>query len=113
VWSVLYLIIAVSFGYVGYLFATGAVAFSVLLPFILNLAANILYTPLQFKVRNYLLASVDIVVVWGTIVEFMVLVYPYAPWVAYVNIPYLVWVSFATGLQFTVAWMNRGDSKLV
>ena len=40
VWAVLYLIIAVSFGYMGYLFLKGKIHFIVILPFILNLIFN-------------------------------------------------------------------------
>lgn len=28
-------------------------------------------------------------------------------WVAYVNVPYLIWVSFATVLQLSITWLNR------
>jgi len=28
-------------------------------------------------------------------------------WVALVNIPYLLWVAFATVLQLSITWMNR------
>lgn len=107
VWTVLYLIIVVSFGYVAYLFAIGNVPLSVALPFACNLVANFLYTPLQFRLRNFLLASVDIVVVWISLVVALVSIYPYASWVALGNVPYLAWVTFATVLQLTITFLNR------
>ena len=56
VWSVLYLIIAVTFGYVAYLyFVKGSVPFLVVLPFILNLLFNFAFTPLQFGLQNNLI----------------------------------------------------------
>ncbi|MES2242199.1 MAG: tryptophan-rich sensory protein [Pseudomonadota bacterium] len=31
-----------------------------------------------------------------------------ARWVVWVNIPYLLWVLFATVLQLSITWLNRG-----
>jgi tryptophan-rich sensory protein len=107
VWSVLYLIIAGSFGYVVYLFFTKRIPFIILLPFLLNLFFNLIFTPLQFGLKNLPLASLDIVLVLATLVWAMWVIFPVARWVAYVNIPYLLWVSFATILQLSITWMNR------
>jgi tryptophan-rich sensory protein len=107
VWSVLYLIIAGSFGYVVYLFFTKRIPFVVLLPFLLNLFFNLIFTPLQFGFKNLPLASLDILLVFTTLVWAMWVIFPVARWVAYVNIPYLLWVSFATVLQLSITWMNR------
>ena len=106
VWSVLYLIIAISFGFVAYKYFRGAIPFLVLLPFILNLIFNFAFTPLQFGLQNNLLASIDILLVLGTMVWAGIVVYPYFPWVVYVNIPYLLWVSFASVLQLTITYLN-------
>ena len=106
VWTVLYTIIALSFGYVGYLYYKGTIPFIVLLPFLLNLVFNLAFTPLQFGLRSNLLASVDIVLVVGTLVWALYAIYQYAPWVAYINIPYLLWGAFATVLQLTITVNN-------
>ena len=106
VWSVLYVIIAISFGYVAYKYKKGAIPFLVLLPFILNLVFNFAFTPLQFGLQNNLLAAIDIVLVLGTMVWAGFVIYPYYSWVVYVNIPYLLWVSFATVLQLTITYLN-------
>ncbi len=106
VWSVLYALIAVSFGYVGVLYFQRKIPFLVVLPFVLNLVFNLLFTPLQFGLKNNLLASIDIVLVLATLVWLLVAIWPHARWVALVNIPYLLWVSFATVLQLTITRMN-------
>ena len=106
VWSVLYILIAISFGYVFYLFSQGIVGFIVILPFILNLVFNFAFTPLQFRLQNLTLASIDIILVLATLVWAMIAIYPTAPWVTYINIPYLVWVLFATALQLTITSLN-------
>lgn len=106
VWSVLYIIIAASFGYVAYLYFYGRISFVVLLPFLLNLVFNLAFTPLQFGLKNNLFASIDIVLVLGTLVWAFYAIYSYVPWVSYVNIPYFLWVSFATVLQLTITYLN-------
>lgn len=106
VWSVLYAIIAVSFGYVAYLYFKGVIPFIVLLPFVLNLVFNLAFTPLQFGLQSNLLAAIDIILVLGTLVWALYAIYQYAPMVAYVNIPYLLWVTFATVLQLTITYLN-------
>lgn len=107
VWTLLYVLIAISFGYVAYLYSKDLVPFVVLLPFLLNLLFNFSFTPIQFRVQNMYLAFVDIVLVLVTLIWALVSVFEYAPWVSYINIPYLCWVSFATVLQTTVTLMNR------
>jgi tryptophan-rich sensory protein len=106
VWAVLYAIIAVSFGAAGYMFWKGRISFLVLLPFILNLIFNFAFTPIQFGLKNNLLAAVDILLVLGTLIWAMVAIYPHARWIALVNVPYLLWVLFATILQLTITYLN-------
>ena len=89
------------------------IALLVALPFILNLVFNLSFTPLQFGLKNNLLAAIDILLVLGTLIWAMVAIYPHARWIAYIQIPYLLWVSFATVLQFTVTYLNRKDTKVV
>ncbi len=107
VWSVLYLIIAITYGYVGYFFLSGAVPFLVVLPFALNLIFNVAYTPLQFSLRNFKLATADILLVLITLIWAIAAIHPYAAWISIANIPYLAWVCFAAGLQITVTALNR------
>lgn len=106
VWTLLYAIIAVSFGSVFLKTFKNEVSWMIALPFILNLVFNFLFTPLQFGLKNNLLASIDIILVLITIIWFMVSIWPHMRWVALVNIPYLLWVSFATVLQLTITYLN-------
>ena len=81
--------------------------FAVALPFALNLIFNLAFTPLQFGLRNNLLAAVDVLLVLGTLIWAMIAIYPRARWVTYMQLPYLLWVSFATVLQMTITYLNR------
>lgn len=107
VWSVLYTIIAVSFGKVFIMFWQKQIPFVVVLPFILNLIFNFSFTPLQFGLKNNLLAAIDILLVLGTLVWAILAIYPHVRWVAYAQIPYFLWVSFATVLQLTITYINK------
>jgi benzodiazapine receptor len=107
VWTVLYILIAISFGYVGYRFIDGSIEFIVVIPFVLNLVFNFLFTTIQFKLKNYTLAAIDVVLVLLTLIWALVAIAAIAPWVVYINIPYLLWASFASVLQVTVTVMNR------
>lgn len=107
VWSILYLLIAISFGSVFYKFFNKQISFLVLLPFILNLIFNFIFSPIQFILQNNYLAALDIFLVLGTLIWAMISIYPYAKWISLINIPYLLWVSFAAILQFTVTYLNR------
>jgi translocator protein len=107
VWPILYAIIAVSFGTVFYKTFTGKLPWIVALPFVLNLVFNFAFTPLQFGLQNNLLAAIDILLVLGTLIWAMVAIWPHLRWIALVNLPYLIWVSFATTLQLTITYLNR------
>ncbi len=106
-WTFLYILIAISFGKVFLLAWQKQIAFAVVLPFILNLVFNLAFTPLQFGLKNNFLAATDILLVLITLVWAMISIYPQARWIAYIQIPYLLWVSFATALQLTIAYLNR------
>ncbi len=106
VWSVLYTIIFISFGFVFYKITKGELPKKIATPFALNLLSNLLFTPIQFGLQNNLLAAIDIVLVLITLLWFQVVIYKHHKWVAIVNIPYLLWVSFATVLQITITIFN-------
>jgi len=106
VWTVLYVIIMVTFGFVAWQCFKRRMPWHVFLPFGLNLVFNVAFSPIQFGLQNNALAAVDILLVLGTIVWFMRAIWPYAPWVVLANLPYLAWVMFATILQFTITWLN-------
>ncbi len=106
VWSVLYTLIAISFISVIRMFIAKQIPFAVLLPFLLNLFFNFIFTYIQFGLKNLPLASVDIVLVLATLIWAMIAIYPHARWIMWMQVPYLLWVSFATVLQLTITIMN-------
>jgi len=107
VWTFLYVLIAVSFFKVFQLTFQKRISFIIALPFILNLIFNFAFTPLQFGLRNNFLAAIDILLVLGTLIWAMIAIYPHQRWITFSQIPYLLWVSFATVLQLTITYLNR------
>ncbi len=106
VWTVLYAIIAVTFLAVFWKAYRKKLPSLVALPFALNLVFNFAFSPIQFGLRNNLLAAVDVILVLATLVWAMASAWPRMRWVAYANIPYLLWIAFATVLQLTITFLN-------
>lgn len=107
VWGILYPIIALAFAFVVWKVAKGEMDRAILWVFLLNLAANLLFTPIQFGLKNLPLAALDILIVLGTTAALVWLSFPRWCWLALALSPYLVWVSIATALQLSITWMNR------
>ena len=105
-WQIIYPIILVTFGFVFVQAARKKIPRSIAVPFAINLIANVIFTPIQFGLRNLTLASLDILVVWGTILWMVVAIWRHYRWVALAQAPYLAWVSTATVLQLSINWMN-------
>ncbi len=109
VWSVLYLIIAITFGFLFYKVIKKELPRYIALPFLLNLLFNFLFTPIQFGLQNNILALIDVILVVLTLVWGMIILWKKSPklrWIVLCNIPYLLWGTFATILQATITYLN-------
>ncbi len=106
VWTFLYVLIALSFGKVFLMAWQKQIGLIIALPFVLNLIFNFAFTPIQFGLKNNLLASIDILLILTTLIWAIVVIYPHAHWISYIQIPYLIWVIFATVLQLTITFLN-------
>ena len=107
VWTVLYILIAISYGRVFIMFFQKKIPFIVVLPFLLNLIFNFAFTWIQFGLKNNFLAAIDILLTLGTLIWAMAVIFPYARWITFIQIPYLLWVIFATILQLTITYLNK------
>jgi len=108
IWQILYPIIFVTVGFVLVQAVRGKLPWKVVLPFAINLASNLAFTPIQFGLRSLWGAALDILLVWGTIIWMMVAIWKHYKWVAVAQVPYFVWVSIATVLQLSISWMHWG-----
>lgn len=105
IWQFLYPIIFISFSFVFVQAYRGKVLWLTALPFAINLVANLIFTPIQFGMQNFLLASIDILIVWATIIWMFVVIRRHYRWVALVQVPYFIWVTLATVLQLSIVTM--------
>ncbi|MFN7160964.1 MAG: TspO/MBR family protein [Candidatus Gracilibacteria bacterium] len=106
VWTILYIIIAVSFGFTIIQIYKKKYPLVLLAPLLINIISNLIYSPIQFGLRNNLLASIDIIIVLGSLVWFILLIKKHSKYIALAQIPYLLWVSFATLLQLSITYLN-------
>ena len=106
VWSILYLLIFITYSNVFYLFLNKKIDIWVIIPFVLNLIFNFSFTYFQFGIKSNILASIDIILILLTIVWMFYVIWPINKNIVYLNIPYLFWVSFATIVQFSITYLN-------
>ena len=105
VWSLLYLLQGVAAWLVwragGFRGARAALGL-----FLVQLAANALWTWLFFSWRQGALAFAEILVLWVLIVATLAAFRRVQPLAAALLLPYLLWVSFAAALTFAVWRLN-------
>ena len=102
VWTLLYILMGVSL----YLVWSNNGSKLAITFFAIQLALNFLWSFLFFQLKNPLLAFIDIVLLLIMIVVTMVSFYPVSAAAAYLMIPYILWVSFASILNFAIYWLN-------
>ncbi|MGA8279063.1 MAG: TspO/MBR family protein [Rhodanobacteraceae bacterium] len=107
VWSVLYVLMGISAWLVWRArgFAGARIA---LLVFMVQLAANALWTWLFFVWRQGGLAFAEILLIWALILATIVLFWRVSRLAAVLLLPYLLWVSFASALTLAAWRLNPG-----
>ena len=106
VWTVLYVLMGVAAWLVWKRagFRGAGVALTL---FIVQLVFNALWSYLFFGLHDISAAFVDIVVLWAAILVVTVLFWRKVRTAGILMLPYLVWVGFASVLNFTLWRMNR------
>ncbi len=106
IWTILYPILFIVNGYVIMKYLQKQISFVVLLPFLINLAANFAFTPVQFGLRNLELASAVILIVLTTAIWSCIAIYPTSKIASLACLPYIIWVATASVLQLTITIRN-------
>ncbi len=104
-WSLLYLLMVLA-AWRATLAAPAGRRWPVLWPFLAQLAANALWSPLFFGLHWMLVALLDLLLLWGLIVLTVRRFAGISRLAAWLLVPYLVWVSFAAYLNAGVWWLN-------
>lgn len=103
VWTVLYLTIAVS----GWLvWRRSGVTSPAHVVYGVQLLLNMAWTPLFFGAGMFGLAFAEIVVLWLSIVATIVLFARHSRPAAWLLVPYLAWVTFASALNLAIWMLN-------
>ncbi len=98
VWTALYVLMGISLFLVWKLAASPA-RNRALAVFFLQLLLNFAWSFVFFYFNRIGLALAEIILLWGSIVWMLVLFYKIKPAAAWINIPYLLWVTFASVLN--------------
>lgn len=72
-----------------------------------NFVFHILWSPLFFLRRRPDRALVEVVFLWISLVAMIVVVRQFSPLAGWLVLPYLLWVSFATVLNWKIVVLNR------
>lgn len=106
VWTVLYFLMGIAAYLIWTRSGTKKKVQTALRIFIAQLTFNFLWSILFFGLRSPLLALIDIFILWALIVWTMKSFHPLSKTAAYLLVPYLVWVSFATVLNWAIVMLN-------
>jgi len=107
VWTVLYILMAVSAGLVWQRGLGGANVRLALALYLVQLVLNGLWTPLFFGAKMPLLAFINIVLLWAAIILAILAFFRISKIAALLMAPYLVWTTFAAVLNFSLWYLNR------
>jgi len=75
--------------------------------YILQLIFNFLWSIIFFNLQNYLFAFLWLILLWLLIIRMIRLFYAVSPTAALIQIPYLLWVTFAGYLNLMIYILNR------
>lgn len=105
VWITLYFMMGIAF----FLVWKNSGKFDVKVPailFITQLVLNALWSIIFFGMKNPMLGFIEIIILWVFIVLCVIKFYPVSKVAAWLLIPYLLWVSFASVLNFKLWMLN-------
>ena len=107
VWTILYILMGIS---VANVIITGKEKSLYILPairtYILQLAVNFFWSIIFFNMQNFLFSFIWLILLWVLIIDVIVKFYSVSKLSAYINIPYLLWVTFAGILNFLIFRLN-------
>ncbi len=106
VWSALYILMGVSMVLIWNTSKT-KLRQKALAVFGVQLFINFWWSILFFSFHAICLSVVDVLLMWFLIIYMIILFKKIKPVAAYLQIPYLVWVTFATVLNISIWYLNR------
>jgi tryptophan-rich sensory protein len=107
VWTVLYLLMGISLALIWKHKATGRSKRKAYLVFAIQLFLNFWWSLLFFYFQSSFLALIDIVLMVVFILLTLFRFSSFSKTASWLLVPYLLWVSFATLLNFSIWYLNR------
>ena len=104
VWTILFVLMGIS-AYIVYMskspYTKGALAV-----YFLQLAVNFIWPFIFFSAQAYLFALIWLIFLWLLVIFMIKLFYEISPLAAKLQIPYLIWLTFAAYLNLMVVILN-------
>ena len=107
VWTILYTLMGISAYLIKTTDASEKEKADALSTYFYQLVVNFLWSIFFFNFEWYLFSFIWIVLLWILIVQMIKQFDGISKIAAYLNIPYLLWVTFAGYLNFAIWWLNR------
>ncbi len=104
-WTILYTLMGIS-AYLIEIEPTYTDKKSAFILYYTQLFFNFVWSFIFFNAGNYLFAFIWIVILWVLIIATTIEFYKIKPTAAYLMIPYILWVTFAAVLNFSVYLLN-------
>lgn len=106
VWTLLYLMIGISFFLIWNKKTKIETKQNAFIVFFIQLFLNAIWSPIFFGLKSPLVALLVIVALWISILLTIINFNKISKLASYLLIPYLLWVSFATVLNFSIWQLN-------
>ncbi|GGZ35577.1 sensory protein TspO [Echinicola pacifica] len=105
VWTILYGLMGLSL-YLIWVSPAGKERRDALKVFFIQLVFNFCWSFIFFYFHLIGLAAIEILILWGMIIYMIRSFAAINKWAAYLQVPYLAWVSFASILNISIWWLN-------
>lgn len=106
VWLLLYILMGISAYLIWQKFEQNKTARAALFLFWIHLIFNASWSIIFFGLQNPGLAFINIIIIWLLIIALIVKFWKINLWAVYLLIPYLLWVSFASILNYFTWHLN-------
>ena len=106
VWTVLYALMGISAARVSLRPASAARSKGLLL-FLIQLIVNFFWSPIFFNAQAFGFAFLWLILLWTLVLQMILTLYKTDSTTAHLQIPYLLWLTFAAYLSAGVWYLNR------
>lgn len=106
VWTILYTLMGVSFYLVWNSNATIFEKKQAFTIYAIQLFLNFIWSPIFFNMRAYLIAFIVLLALWGFVLAMIIKFYKISKLAGILQIPYLIWLTFAGYLNLAIYLLN-------